>query len=202
MHLTIITPLTRPKNLLRIENDIVKLKALKGLVVKWIVVVSPQCEAIDPCMLSSYATYYNYLKPSISGNGERNFALNKCLETAWDNYSSTWVYFLDDDNLIHPDFIKLIGQIAQRANEKIYKGYIFGQDRGDTQLIPRPDRINVNQIDTAMYLLHSSIIDKARWKEDEHVADGLFIQEIYQKNRKHFHVSPTIMAYYNKIRML
>ena len=74
----------------------------------------------SPCSEAYVYTYfkenekikeYIYKCSGISGNGQRNYALTKITN------ENTLLYYLDDDNIIHPDLYNLLNYID---NNTIY----------------------------------------------------------------------------------
>jgi hypothetical protein len=121
----------------------------------------------------------------ISGNPQRNFAL--------DLVEDGFVYFLDDDNIIHPNF----WSIADSLNEKYF--YTFDQLRDKREQILKGDLIERWRIDTAMFIIHKNHIRETKWINDKYDADAFFIIEVSQKNPG-CHIYKNITAsYYNYI---
>ena len=52
-----------------------------------------------------------YLKEKVSGNPQRKYALRKITNP------KTLLYYLDDDNIVHPNWYKLLNSID---NDKVY----------------------------------------------------------------------------------
>ena len=115
----------------------------------------------------------------ISGNAQRNYGMNLVIEG--------FVYFLDDDNIIHPDFWKL------QVHSDYF--YTFNQRRGNRVL--KGNNINVGGIDTAMYLVHKKHIQNTLWKLYVYDADGYFISEIFKNNKEKWIYKNKILSYYN-----
>ena len=179
MNLTIITPCSRPENLQKVKESIT-------ITCTWIIVYDSE-RPIEQFSDEKWIIETN-VKGGISGNLQRNLAFDYV-------ELNDWVYFLDDDNLLHPDFYKLC-IFPQRS-----MGYIFGQDLGNGQLrIPNKDNIKVGHIDQAQYLLHMSLIGKSRFLQ-VYEADGYFIQDIYRKHSNEINISEAVLSYYNKLKI-
>jgi hypothetical protein len=129
----------------------------------------------------------------ISGNAQRNFALKQITK------EDTYIYYLDDDNIIHPDLYKLLDIIE---DNRIYS---FNQKRPD-DIYPYVDLLKGNEIDlfkidTAMFLIDYRLCKNITWILDKYNADGYYIKECYEKNRQsHIYVDKEL-SYYNKISM-
>ena len=180
--LTIITPCCRPENLQHLFKSI-----NFTYVNRWLI-------AHDVTKTNGVFTgVFNHPKITefgvsggISGNPQRNAAL--------DQVKSGLIYFLDDDNIIHPNFWELVPQM----NEDHF--YTFDQLRMD-MFANKPGGImggeepRLRKIDTAQYVVPAYMCGV--WKEELYWADGLFIEEIYEKYKeKHVYI-PRLASYYN-----
>jgi hypothetical protein len=118
-----------------------------------------------------------------AGHPQRNFGLTLV--------EDGHIYFLDDDNIIHPEFWKIINLLDSN------KFYTFDQIRDKNGNILRGDSIKVNSIDTAMLIVHKKHIKNTKWIEDKYNADGYFICDIYNNNtNSHIYINSTY-CYYN-----
>lgn len=192
MKLNIITPCSRPENLQRLYNSI-------NFPCIWYIVFD-----LDK---KEYATKifdnpdYSFLqnewikifaeKGGVSGNLQRNKAL--------DAIEKGFVYFLDDDNLMHPNFYKTTINIL---NENPDKRCIFYSQQLAQNKIRSVDSttIKAGRIDQAQFLIHTDLIGKKRYIQ-KYEADGLFIQEIFKQNLKSvfFYFNEKPIVYYNKL---
>ena len=184
--MTIITPSIRPQNLLKIRESI-----NFDHVHQWIIVYDGSKIQEHPNIFTSENNpkiqEYIHTSKGISGNPQRNYALDKI------EHPDTYVYYLDDDNIIHPDFYRIFSILETG------KIYTFGQKNNDPSKDLRGNRIQYAQIDTAMVLIDYNICKDIRWILDKYEADGLYIIECYTKNKdKHIFVDNTL-SYYNKL---
>jgi len=171
---TIITPCIRPENLDAI------IKTIDFSVIKeWIIVYDGSRIDKNPHRFSDHEfcsqirEMVHYDATSISGNSQRNYGLSLLSEP-------TSVYFLDDDNMIHPELYTLLPFIKRGCI------YTFNQKRPDTifpyKSILKGDYISRYHIDTAMFIIDSDIIkDKGiQWQKNAYNADGIFIEDCYR----------------------
>jgi hypothetical protein len=101
------------------------------------------------------------------------------------------VYFLDDDNTVHPSFWSL--KLGTRGLWTFDMEYADGSvRRGDTPL--------VNQIDTAQFVFSSDIARGLRYDAAAYNADGFFVEEIWKRNRDAWTYTPVVAATYNRLR--
>lgn len=113
-------------------------------------------------------------------------------------------YFLclDDDNIVHPEFLRTVEAAMSAAPEK--RGFIVGQRRWDHvgDLVAAPDRVRPGQIDSAMFLLHMDVIGKERYDLSKAVTeDGHFIETVYNRNKDAFIFIGKQASYFNYLRV-
>ena len=124
-----------------------------------------------------------------SGNSQRNRALKLV--------QSGLIYFLDDDNIVHPNFWNLLPEM------ELDHFYTFDQQRWDEFVqVPggtfKGDTPRLQKIDTAQYVVDARMVNF--WKEDDYKADGLFIEDVYTRFHQEHIYFPTVAAYYNFLR--
>jgi hypothetical protein len=199
-NITIITPSYRVNNLLKLKDSIDF-----NYVDEWIIVYDGNKITENPKLFENLAENKNNqtLKKirefvfkdenGISGNPQRNFALKQITK------ENTYLYYLDDDNLIHPNLYKLLDIID---NKKIYT---FNQKRPNN-VYPYVDLLKGNnielfKIDTAMFLIDYRLCKNVNWILDKYNADGYYIKECYEKNiHSHIYIDNEL-SYYNKTTM-
>ena len=178
--LTIITPSCRQANIPKLYDSIDLDK-----IDKWIIVY-------DTSKNRKYTKLYD--NPKILevecdrigkvGHPQRNFGMNLV--------DDGFIYFLDDDNIIHPNFWNIIDSLIPG------KFYTFDQLRNiKKQQILKGNNIKIDNIDTAMFIVHKSQIGNIKWIENKYNADGYFICNIFNKNpHSHVYIN-TVGCYYN-----
>ena len=174
--LTIITPCYRQANIPIIYNSIVFDK-----IDKWIIVY-------DTSKDRKYNKLYDHPKilevecniAGRAGHPQRNFGMSLV--------DDGFIYFLDDDNIIHPNFWKI-----EITPEKFYT---FDQIRKANDIL-KGNKIKLYFIDTAMFIVHKKHIGNIKWLEYKYNADGYFICDIFYKNpESHVYIDSTC-SYYN-----
>jgi predicted O-methyltransferase YrrM len=179
--LTVITPSCRPDNLLEIKNSFDF-----DFIEEWIIVYDGSKIQNNPNLFqnegNSKIKEYVHESEGISGNPQRNYALTKVTNP------NTLLYFLDDDNIIHPDIYKLMTVID---NNKFYTFNQWNRIKGNN--------IKVGSIDTAMTIIPFNLCKHITWLFNKYDADGYFIQEVYNTNKtKHVFVDNDL-CYYNRL---
>ena len=183
--ITIITPCSRIHNLPMIYESI-KFDKIN----KWIIVYDTTVNTCYHSFIHSEQIIEVECKSSLNGvvgNTQRNYGLSFVEE---DNY----IYFLDDDNIIHPDFWEIIEELETDTI------HTFNQIRDKYNNILLGNSIEMYHIDTAMYIIHKNMIGNIKWQEDLYSADGKFITDIYKTGKyKHIYFN-TLYCYYNYLK--
>jgi predicted O-methyltransferase YrrM len=179
--LTIITPSYRVNNLLKIKNSI-----NFDYIEEWIIVYDGSKITDNPKIFENQEN--NKIKEhvfkgqGISGNPQRNYALTKITNP------DTLIYYLDDDNLFHPNIYKLLNIIDK---DKMYTFNQHNRIKGND--------VKVNAIDTAMVIIPYNLCKNVKWILDKYNADGYYIVECYHKNKNVHIFIDNDLCYYNKI---
>jgi hypothetical protein len=174
--LQIITACSRPQNLNIIKKnieDIVKISY------DWYIIYD---QKTDPVYIESEnIKLYKNNDPSAFGNGEKSWGLK-----FKDDYE--FVYFLDDDNLLHENFMELFNYIDDTSDIYIFNQkdrMQSGTDKGCTE----------GRIDTACFLMRTRIIGDLEWHPFDYGADGRFVGCLQDKNVVKF--IPKVFCTYN-----
>lgn len=134
-------------------------------------------------------------EPSTFGNLERNYGISMVPNP------SGFLYFLDDDNVVHPDFWTAIYPYLCEGGSvhEVQPDFItFDQLRGPNWLFPGP-RAALFQIDTAMFVTRRSLVGNSRWHMTRYNADGLFAMDMAAKSSHHLYIECTC-SYYNFLK--
>lgn len=192
--INIITPCYRIQNLSKIFNSITSSLMFNRVDVKWYIIFDGKKVAQTPNWLNNHKFIITDMcnKDGISGNQLRNRALDMINN---DNDNNGWVYFLDDDNLLHPEYLAKINYIID--NNPNIEGILTSQQLPGS--IRLANKVDIGFIDTSQFTLKRKLIGNTRWREDVYEADGIFIKELYDRNKEKFITIDDILCYYNKI---
>ena len=183
--LYIITPATRLKNLKLIFRSIDW-----NYVTKWIVIYDKKIISKNPFLFrnnSNVIELLNLNKKSVRGSGQRNAGIEYLLKK---NNNNGFVYFLDDDNIIHPNFYNVYRSFK---HENIYT---FNQQVKIRHIRPG-NKFKLYYIDTAMFVINLSLIKNIRWKMKIHATDYYFIKKCLKKNKNRYVYINKLGCYYN-----
>lgn len=179
--LTIITPSYRTENLTRMKESI-----NFDYVDEWIIVydgtkISEHPHLFDNPKIKEYV----HTGEGISGNPQRNYALTQV------THPDTLLYYLDDDNVIHPNLYHLMKVVDTR------KMYTFNVEQRNRL---KGNNVRIGEIDTAMMVLPHALCRDTQWTPERYDADGIYITELYSKHKDaHVFVDNTL-CYYNMLR--
>lgn len=179
--ITIITPSYRTGNLRKIRDTI-----RFDYVDEWIIVYDGKKIRTNPHLFDGHDKIREYVftGEGISGNPQRNHALDLV------SNQDTSLYFLDDDNVIHPNLYSLLVILDNR------RLYTFNQENR-----LKGGKFDVGRIDTAMAIIPYSLCRDVRWIPDKYKADGYYLQECHKKDRNaHVYINND-MCYYNKLKL-
>ena len=179
MFINIITPCSRPQNLKKIAKSI----NIPRANYRWIVVCDRYFYPYLGYIPANCEIYCHKNKKSKSGNAQRNYALAKITEG--------YIYFNDDDTIIHP---KLWENIKSKNEDFIYFKQQFNN-------IPRfSEDVKVGNIDSHTFLVTTAIISDLQWDLGLYEADGLFAMECYAKAKTKIFIDKELSVY-NALRL-
>lgn len=182
--LTIITPSYRVFNLEEIKKSI-----NFEYIEEWIIVydgkvIRPDLKIFENQENNKIKEYVYTDWNSTTGNSQRNYALTKITNP------DTLLFYLDDDNLIHPHMYRLLNIID---NDKMYT---FNQSDG-----LKGDDIRVGHIDSAMVLIPYKLCKDEKWILNRYNSDGYYIVDCYNKNKNVHIFIDNELCYFNKLQV-
>lgn len=200
MTLFIITPLTRGENTENVMQSIMEARPAVGATIdiQWCVVQDPSGtpppdDIINFIASVPWARYFTSDRACTAGHCHRNEVINSI-----QNADDAWIYSLDDDNEMHPDFLNAL----RLADDEGYDGFIGRQifKDGSLRLTAAPELVKLNHIDTAQYAFKYKLLEGLRFFEDRYDADGVFIETLYSKYPDKFKIVDEPLCYYNYLR--
>ena len=178
--LSIITPCSRQHNIPTVYNSIIFSK-----INKWIIVYDTSNDRKYEKIYDDPQIIEIECNEGLTGNPQRNLGITLV--------EDDFIYFLDDDNIIHPNFWSIVDELNTE------KFYTFDQLRHNNILYG--NNIKPGQIDTAMFIVHKKHTKDIYWINNSFEADGHFIHDVLNKNiSSHIYLN-IIGAYYNFLRI-
>jgi len=186
MNLHIVTPCTRSQEFLyRCYESIRKL----GIPYTWYIVTEESKNVVVP--LDNYENTFHLKSNLVGWKDMLNYYLNEVED------SGQWMYVLDDDNLMHENFAKLVPYMEYPQ----IAGMTFSQrlDKENNVREMTPDSIVPMKIDQGQFLLRrSDIADLRYW--NIYRGDGYFIMEFKIRmtaKGRHILMVNDVASYYN-----
>jgi hypothetical protein len=170
--LAVITPCSRPENLPALKNSIDAGRS--SFEITWYVVFD---ELQVPPSIQSELEFGDSVfsvgeAHSHVGNAQRNLAL--------DNIADGWVYFLDDDNLLHPELLPFMRAFIE--THSLARAFVFpqiGNQASSHTAEARPEHMRPDSVDIAQTFWNRRTIGDVRFKPvHAYNADGLFIERV------------------------
>jgi hypothetical protein len=181
MFLNIITPCSRPKNLLLISESI----NIPKENYRWIVVFDGDALP-DKELIPDNCEFYTHRNPlSVVGHSQRNYAMEMIKEGH--------IYSNDDDTILHSE---LWDNIKDLDNND-FISFMQGHKGGGVRL--RSDKIYLGGIDSHNFILSKSLIGETIFDVTKYDADGHFASECYSKSKTPKYI-PKILSIYNYLR--
>lgn len=199
--LSIIIASLRQDNLIYILEDIKKQKQKDNFDLKIIIMLdfsnkkeihNNVLEYLEKEENKKFIEFYIYKQPpdkSVGGHNAKNIAIKKYIKNGF-------IYQLDDDNLLHPDFFTCIYNIIkENPTKKIImfscENYIEIKDGWEPE---------EGKIDTSMYVFDKSAVGEEDFIPERCGGDGVFIKNLYNKHKEKTIIERKNLCYYNKIR--
>jgi len=195
--ITVITPCSRPHNLLKLKDSL-----NFDYICEWIIVYDiskVQCD-LQFEEFDKISEYRYTLPEGKYGYPQRNYALSLV------NNKESYIYFLDDDNIIHPDLYTLSllpGKIytfnqLHKDNNLDSKNLNNNLDSKNLKIL-YGGNIKVGKIDIAMYMIYYPLLKDLQFGVDKYHGDGQFIVDCYNLNKHTWIYVNKILCYYNFI---
>jgi hypothetical protein len=191
MIINIITAVSRPHNLKLIKDNLKSV--FTKCEVRWYLIFdSLKVDYFVP----EDCYYFDFIPGDISGAPQKNRALDLIKEG--------WVYFLDDDNLMHEEYENAFLENSNKVRNcniggikcKIpVQGLVFSQlFVNGIRSIAGP-----SGIDCAQFTFDRDIVEDARFPLDCYESDKGFFNGVYKKHRDKILFHDKLVTYYNAI---
>lgn len=199
--LNVVTAVSREYNLPRMLHSMRSALPGTGFLIKWIQVFDP------PGPRCSYGHWLDheggeirilrlpYTGPrSIWAVAHKNFGM--------DQAEDGFYLCLDDDNVLHPAFLKTMARALAANPGK--RAFVVGQRRWDHHgdMPAAPERVAPGFIDSAQFMLHTALIGKDRYDTAQAGAeDGHFVANIHKRMPGEFVFVDEVASYFNYLRV-
>lgn len=195
----LVTPCTRPENLKRIYKSIISQSYQNLDNVTWWIVFD--IKHVDTTVFESdfihpllkIVPIYMPVPGSVVGHGQRNVVLKNLRQ-------SEWFYSIDDDNILHKDFLKNVNEVISEHPD--VKAIVVDQihPNGKPRLVASPENTKRFHIDTAQYIVRKDLVGDDLFQIGDYNADGIFIETLHDKCPEMFKFINKPLSYYNYLR--
>ena len=197
MKFHVVTRCCRPENILTVAESVYA----DGVDVTWhIVFDTSKVKELDVQILGELyrlgaVLYFR------DGDGWGLSNLNDILN----NLSEGYVFHLDDDNLMHPDYYSTLSKYINEKNNVsafCYNQFVDKKDfTGLEYRIASPENIKVKGIDLAQYTVHTYMYKLISYGPG-YTADGEFIEALYNLQPSDFVFINETLCYYNYLQQV
>ena len=202
MKINIITRATRLQNLKTVKESVFN-NIPSGCEINWhLVFDTKNLKDIDAellCDLKNDSTTYHFEK------GDSIGMLYPQCSAIISKFGEGWVYFLDDDNIIHEGFYEYVLQSSLENPDK--KVHVVSQNvagKDFTNLTYRkaaPKYTKVQCIDLAQYIVNTDVYNKHGYKYlPDYRADGILIGTIHTDHPEWFTFTELTLSHYNYLQ--
>lgn len=202
MKISIITRATRLQNLKTVKESVFN-NVPSGCKINWhIVFDTANLKDIDAELLGDLkddSTIYHFERGDAFG-----MLYPQCSAIIL-KIADGWVYFLDDDNIMHPDFYEYVLQSIKKHPKKkvhVVSQNVDGKDfTGLTHRIAAPEFMKVQGVDLAQYIVSSDVYNKHGYTYlSNYRADGILISNVYTDHPEWFTFTESILSHYNYLQ--
>jgi glycosyltransferase involved in cell wall biosynthesis len=194
--LNIVTRCTRPQHLTKVKQSIFTTQLFD---IKWWVVFDTRViKDVDAQFLTQLQSLGGV---SLFWEGVEGDMAHSLLSKVIDQIDSGFIYFLDDDNILHEDFYTTLYKEINNNLDK--EAFIFSQKVGGRDFSgvdireAKPENCRVQHIDMAQYFLNRNLIGDERFVPGDYKADGYFIEKLFTLYPEKFHFIDKVLCYYN-----
>lgn len=206
INIKLITRCTRSENLEEIYNSIIKNYNL-NIRFNWTIVFDTniikrfdKLEFLNSIVNNNHNIDINIVYgKTVIENDYGHDLINKEI----DKTENSYIYILDDDNILHENFIQeLYPFLKIKAKGILFNQFVNYKDftKSEFRIVDKND-INVGKIDSAQFLFHKDLVgNNYRLEKGTYVADGIFISNIFKENKDDIIILDKVLCYYNYLQ--
>jgi hypothetical protein len=193
MNYHLITPCSRPYHLDAVYGSILAQRMPTDNITWWIIFDADR-------VLFDVQARFNKLRVETGSVRGKPWG-DKQTDVALERIKDGWVYRVDDDNIIHRDFLARLSNVSGCALvvDQVWKN-------GDLRLRASPENLKPLIVDTAQFAVKREAIGSVRWIDyvkhhnTMRGGDGYFIQQIHNRHMDDFTFVNEPLCYYNYLK--
>ena len=202
MKISIITRATRLQNLKAVKESVFN-NIPNGCEINWhIVFDTTNLKDIDAellCDLKDDSTIYHFEKGDAIG------MLYPQCSAIISKLGDGWVYFLDDDNIIHESFYEYVLKASIEYSDKkihVVSQNVDGKDFTNlTYRVAAPEFMKVQGVDLAQYIVSTDVYNEYEYTYlPDYRADGILISAVHAEHPEWFTFTTEILSHYNYLQ--
>lgn len=202
MKISIITRATRLHNLRTVKKSVFN-NIPSGCKINWhIVFDTTNLKDIDAELLGDLkddSTIYHFEKGDAVG------MLYPQCSVIISKMEDGWVYFLDDDNIMHEGFYEYVLKTSLKNPEKkvhVVSQNVAGKDfTGLTYRKASPEFMKVQGVDLAQYIVSIDVYNEYEYSYlPDYRADGILISSVHAEHPEWFTFTTTVLSHYNYLQ--
>jgi len=193
MLLHVITACIRPGNLPLLHDSFLQAAENKTVDLRWHISMESRGNREPKHPDVSYSKF-----PTTTYLGDLdNSPINRPLQSITDG----WICWVDDDNLMHPEFISGILEHCDEPQILVYHQQLTKRPALFNPLIRYVDNgsCRPGRIDTGQFCIHSRLLEGIRWNGSHPQPDGLFVQAVHNRYPTKVKTVNQVLAYYNQL---
>jgi glycosyltransferase involved in cell wall biosynthesis len=110
---------------------------------------------------------------------------------------SGFIYYLDDDNILHPNFLNTLSTFTDKDKIYVVNQFINCKDfTGVEYRIAEPKNMKVQGVDIAQVIFPRHVFHSYEFKGN-YCADGILIEQIHNEHPEYFKYISETLSYYN-----
>ena len=110
-----------------------------------------------------------------------------------------FIYYLDDDNILHPDFLNTLSTFTDINKIYVIDQFVDYKDfTGVEYRIAEPENMRVQGVDIAQIIFPRHVFDSYEFKGD-YCADGILIEQLHTEHPEYFEYISETLSYYNSL---
>jgi O-antigen biosynthesis protein len=110
-----------------------------------------------------------------------------------------FVYYLDDDNILHPNFLNTLSTFTDKDKIYVVDQFVDCKDfTGVEYRIAEPENMRVQGVDIAQIIFPRHVFDSYEFKGD-YCADGILIEQLHTEHPEYFEYISETLSYYNSL---